>query len=82
MGIKQKVKESIGEVSDRYYLMRAKSVEIKKYHDTRRKKILAQRTLSDQERKEIDAFYKKNYGGEKFRIHGINTIVPFQENLM
>ena len=62
MGIKQKIKGTLGEISDRYYLMRARSVEIKKYHDPRREKILAQRTLSDQARKEIDAFYQKNYG--------------------
>lgn len=29
MGIKQKVKGALGEISDKYYLMRAKSVETK-----------------------------------------------------
>lgn len=37
MGIKQKVKGMLGEISDRYYLMRARSVEIKKYRDFHRK---------------------------------------------
>lgn len=37
MGIKQKVKATLGEISDKYYLMRAKSVEIKKYQDPHRK---------------------------------------------
>ena len=62
MGIKQKVKGMLGEISDRYYLMRARSVEIKKYRDSHRKKIMEQRPLSDQEKAKIDAFYLKNYG--------------------
>lgn len=62
MGIKQKVKGMLGEISDRYYLMRARSVEIKKYRDSHRKKIMEQRPLSDQEKAKIDTFYLENYG--------------------
>ena len=62
MGIKQKVKGALGEISDKYYLMRAKSVETKKYRDPRRERIMEQRPLSNQEKAEIDAFYLKNYG--------------------
>lgn len=62
MAIKQKIKGMIGEVSDRYYIMRAKSIEIEKYRDSRREKIMAQKPLSNQEKAEIDAFYLENYG--------------------
>ena len=63
MAIKQKIKGMIGEISDRYYIMRAKSVEIEKYRDSRREKIMAQKPLSNQEKAEIDKFYQENYGG-------------------
>lgn len=65
MAIKQKIKGIIGEISDRYYIMRAKSVEIEKYRDSRREKIMAQKPLSNQEKAEIDKFYQENYGGKK-----------------
>lgn len=61
MGIKQKAKELLGEISDKYYHMRARSVEIKKYRDPHREKIMEQRLLSDQEKAEIDEFYLENY---------------------
>ena len=60
MAIKQKIKGIIGEISDRYYIMRAKSVEIEKYRDSRREKIMAQKPLSNQEKAEIDKFYQEN----------------------
>lgn len=63
MAIKQKIKGIIGKISDRYYIMRAKSVEIEKYRDSRREKIMAQKPLSNQEKAEIDKFYQENYGG-------------------
>ena len=81
MGIKQKVKGMLGEISDRYYLMRARSVEIKKYRDSHRKKIMEQRPLSDQEKAKIDAFYLKNYG-KKFCMCGISIILLLRETLM
>lgn len=62
MGIKQNIKETLREVSNKYYIMRAKSVETEKYHDPRRKKIMEQRPLTDQEKSEIDTFYLENYG--------------------
>lgn len=80
MAIKQKIKGIIGEISDRYYIMRAKSVEIEKYRDSRREKIMAQKPLSNQEKEKIDKFYQENYGG--FHILGINTTVQLRENLM
>lgn len=69
MAIKQKIKGIIGEISDRYYIMRAKSVEIEKYRDSRREKIMAQKPLSNQEKAEIDKFYQENYGGGKNPIY-------------
>lgn len=80
MAIKQKIKEMLGEISDRYYIMRAKSVEIEKYCDSHREKIMVQKPLSNQEKAEIDKFYQENYGG--FHILGINTTVLLRENLM
>ena len=62
MEIKQSIKETLREVSNKYYIMRAKSVEAEKYHDPRRKKIMEQRPLTDQEKSEIDTFYLENYG--------------------
>lgn len=81
MEIKQSIKETLREVSNKYYIMRAKSVETEKYHDPRRKKIMEQRPLTDQEKSEIDTFYLENYG-EKFRICGINTILLLRETSM
>jgi len=37
-------------------------METEKYHDPRRKKIMEQRPLTDQEKSEIDTFYLENYG--------------------
>lgn len=64
MAIKQKIKGMLGEISDRYYIRRAKSVEIEKYRDSRREKIMAQKPLSNQEKARIDKFYQENYGEE------------------
>ena len=69
MAIKQKIKGIIGEISDRYYIMRAKSVEIEKYRDSRREKIMAQKPLSNQEKEKIDKFYQENYGGIPYTWH-------------
>ena len=57
MGIKKNIKETFLEISNKYYVMRAKSIETEKYHDSRREKIMMQRLLSNQEKAEIDAFY-------------------------
>lgn len=56
------MKEKIKNMIDKIQEIKAKRIEIRKIKDKRRKKIYNSYKLSQKQKKEIDVFYKKNYG--------------------
>lgn len=62
MKFKENVKKVAFNKIEKYYMIRSKIVEKRKYQDARRLEIMRQRSLSNVERKSIDKYFLKYYG--------------------